>query len=318
MSFLTDSIKPLAKSLLARPFLLKAWNGTGFVLCYHDISTPDAPWHDTAVYSTTPELFRAQVEDILRYFNPVSLDNAMAGRAPKGKPFIVFTFDDGFKSVLTEALPHFETKGIPFTCFVNKLAIEHGWLPVSTRVLAQRNAAIKAGLQTIGMPAFDSPGPDAGTPAHDRWLQDNAAFWLPAVNKLAPNPYMNAEDLRTLVSEGVQVQSHTATHPVLSSRSSVALQSEIVDHATWVGEITGQAQPWLALPFGKRAHWNEAVLETAERAGHQAVFSTNPVPLNRTYKGGKVPVLPRVGVTNESPETLRMYLARPLFRKYQL
>lgn len=99
---------------------------SGVVLMYHHVdgSTP-------AATSVSPAVFREQIEFLERedvHVMPLLdlLDALAAGRAVPDRS-VAISFDDGYRSVLTEALPLLEARGWPFTVFVNTEAIDAGY-----------------------------------------------------------------------------------------------------------------------------------------------------------------------------------------------
>jgi peptidoglycan/xylan/chitin deacetylase (PgdA/CDA1 family) len=82
------------------------------VLCYHAVSTRWAC--DLAV---TPTTLAGQLRYLLdRDYEPVTLSSALEGESENDR--VAVTFDDGFLSVVTEALPVLESLGVPGTAFV--------------------------------------------------------------------------------------------------------------------------------------------------------------------------------------------------------
>jgi len=81
------------------------------VLCYHALSER---W--PAALSTTPELFREQLELVLgRGYRPVTFEQAVEGGDGRS---VAVTFDDAYRSVLERARPIMDELGVPGTVFV--------------------------------------------------------------------------------------------------------------------------------------------------------------------------------------------------------
>lgn len=82
------------------------------VLCYHGLS---ARWPSTL--AVDPARFEEQLDGLLRRgYRGVTLDQAVFGsRGPKS---LAVTFDDGFRSVITEGFPILQRLGFPATVFV--------------------------------------------------------------------------------------------------------------------------------------------------------------------------------------------------------
>lgn len=86
-------------------------SGSGVVLYYH------------AIPAETRSRFAAQMDMLLRYAQPVpaGYDGALA----PGRRYAAVTFDDGFVSVLENALPELEARNIPATLFVPTASLGH-------------------------------------------------------------------------------------------------------------------------------------------------------------------------------------------------
>jgi peptidoglycan/xylan/chitin deacetylase (PgdA/CDA1 family) len=87
------------------------------VIVYHAIGTgpPGADW-DTLFVS--PQAFAWQMAYLERRRRVVPLTQVVEGVPDGGRPAVAITFDDGFRSVLTEAAPVLERYGFPATVFV--------------------------------------------------------------------------------------------------------------------------------------------------------------------------------------------------------
>jgi peptidoglycan/xylan/chitin deacetylase (PgdA/CDA1 family) len=62
--------------------------------------------------------FEAHLTFLARRRTVVPLDAVVDGRIPSGRPVVAITFDDGYRSVLEEAVPRLRRHGFPATCFV--------------------------------------------------------------------------------------------------------------------------------------------------------------------------------------------------------
>ncbi len=100
--------------------------GSAKVLLYHHVST-ETP----ASTSVTPEVFASHLELLEQGgYQVVSLqrivDTLIAGGELDSK-WVSITFDDAYRSVLTEAFPELERRGWPFTVFISTDFIDQGY-----------------------------------------------------------------------------------------------------------------------------------------------------------------------------------------------
>ena len=120
-------IRSLAKAVLARPPLYGPLHRRALarhpltILCYHTLSAdqggPDA-WTALRVSD-----FRAQLAELRRTYDIVSLDEAMAP-ASGPRPRAVLTFDDGDRGLFDHLLPLLQDDPVPVTIYVATAQIE--------------------------------------------------------------------------------------------------------------------------------------------------------------------------------------------------
>jgi peptidoglycan/xylan/chitin deacetylase (PgdA/CDA1 family) len=116
------AVRRIAAPALSARLLVPANRRVIFI--FHDVSDPGSG-HFRPEYSTTPQVFRDQIECLARHFELVSLAAiTRPDTASSDRPWAAITFDDGFVGVRTEALPVLESRGIPFAAFVSRMAIE--------------------------------------------------------------------------------------------------------------------------------------------------------------------------------------------------
>jgi heparosan-N-sulfate-glucuronate 5-epimerase len=90
----------------------RRWMAHGLVLCYHAVSHS---WPSSLAIN--PDSLREQIQHLLRAgFVPATFGDLVSGNAASKS--LVVTFDDGFRSVHTQALPILSGLGVPATVFV--------------------------------------------------------------------------------------------------------------------------------------------------------------------------------------------------------
>jgi O-antigen/teichoic acid export membrane protein/peptidoglycan/xylan/chitin deacetylase (PgdA/CDA1 family) len=90
----------------------------GTIIAYHAIGSC-APADDTDNLFLPTRIFEQQMDYLARKRTVVPLDDIVRGSLPRnGRPAVAITFDDGYRSVLTEAGPCLQRFGFPATVFV--------------------------------------------------------------------------------------------------------------------------------------------------------------------------------------------------------
>ena len=110
---------------------------------------------------------------------------------------------------------------------------------------------------------------------------------------------MNWEELRGLPDRGVEIGSHTITHPHLTRLSDIELSRELQDSRSRLEDELGRACPLVAYPYGE----NDArVRAAARKAGYTAAFA-----LRETFASADRFALPRVDLyRKDSPLRARL------------
>jgi len=170
------------------------------------------------------------------------------------------------------ALPFLAARGIPFTVFVNSMAVKQNRL------------------------FYGADAPDINR-AYDAKV------------------FLDEDDITKLAAEGVAIGNHSATHKVLAECDETTLREEVLDNKIYIEGLTGTAVKHLALPFGKREHYNERVLDFCYSVGHDYVYSTNPTSFDAARA---TRLIPRVALLNESAEELLFMINRPLVKKIDI
>jgi peptidoglycan/xylan/chitin deacetylase (PgdA/CDA1 family) len=116
--------------------------------------------------------------------------------------------------------------------------------------------------------------------------------WIAPERRSALGIVAAAEVIAAAAGRGVQIGSHTVTHPYLAHLNAERLQDEMCRSRETLEQITGRSVTLLALPYGS---YNAAVLEVAATAGYERVYAN--VPLRR---GRHHPIL--VGRIDVSPD----------------
>jgi peptidoglycan/xylan/chitin deacetylase (PgdA/CDA1 family) len=115
---------------------------TASVLAYHGVEARPAEQDPNGIF-TPPDVFEEQMAFLARRRNVVTLDELLRGTG-RGRPSVAITFDDGFRSVLTEAAPILERFGFRATVFVPT-----AWIGKSNEWDAGGNAPIMSAEELV-------------------------------------------------------------------------------------------------------------------------------------------------------------------------
>lgn len=228
------------------------------------------------VHNVAPAVLRAQLEQLGEHFRFVDVDTLAAMEDPRGHAAV--TFDDGYASVFDEALPVFESLGIPCTVYLNGATLEGGVFWRDKVRLLQANGwveefeAFMQGIEPVPGrrfyrytkdPRLDSARVDAEL---DRFLasRGGADGWP----RLCVD---NPADLprHPLLHYG----NHGHHHYVMSSLDAARQQEEIARTATIIDALGGaRSSRWFSVPFGDAGDFNADTAKAVCRAGYRGVL----------------------------------------------
>lgn len=285
-------MKKTVKYLFSKLPLLYISKGNRFIFCYHDVSD-EKEEHHSQLYSTTKEQFLKQIEFLNKKFTFISLEDIInKSKLNPNKNYATITFDDGFKSVLDNAWPILKNYKIPITLFINKRAVEEDRLWVSDYVFQTKSDEnIKSFLGLL-----------------DKYNNDYNNF----TSNYTKRVYLNKKEIELLKDQGVSIQSHSLSHPVLSKLDKESVFNEVKENKKYIEDTFNIEVKHFAIPFGKKAHFNNESLK-AIFDNYGFVYTTNPNKIRN-----EIAVFPRIVITNDSCQNINFYINRSIIKKLNL
>lgn len=255
------------------------------MLGWHNITaTPSFPQEPGA----GPRGFERQVRALARYARPVPLYPALralaAGRRLPARA-VALTFDDGYRDNAEVAVPILRAHRVPGTFFLVPGFLDRrvspwwedlarawasvpegggtlaGWhVPPDGRARRQALAAAQQELKAI--------------PGNARLRRVAQAFRDAGTGRTAVDLMMDWDEARGLVAAGMDVGSHTDSHPILAREDAMAQRAELVDAARALREGLGHPVPLVAYPNGTAADIDGRSIAAARGAGHSFGITT--------------------------------------------
>lgn len=275
------------------------------VLAYHRVlprTDPERFEYDLELVSAWADDFDWQVGHLARHYTVIT-PSQLAALADQGRPAprnaVMITFDDGYRDNHAIALPILRRHGVPATFFVttayldspdlywfDKLAHAIKASPAREVVLpggevlplghgaAARQAACQAALRSLKVLADD----ERRNIVH-QWLQA-----LGVASPFSPGSLhgsMTWAEVKTLADNGMEIGSHSITHPVLSTvTSDEQLRREVAGSKKAIEAHIGRPVAAMAYPVGGPRAYDERVIRMVREAGYRYAF-TYTAGLNR-------------------------------------
>jgi len=189
------------------------------VVVYHHVgSENDLTRH---LGCTTPtDLFHKHVEWLRKNYDIVDLETVASGGPLPKRPLLI-TFDDAYRSFLTEAVPVLRSFGIPSTLFLltdpifrNRMVLDNLLSFVVARDPEMLSTYTRrSGVDAVRDVLFETI-PRGGAPLRDEIYDRLDGVHGRAARELAEEVdlYLRPEDLDRLEKDGVRLARHTASH----------------------------------------------------------------------------------------------------------
>jgi peptidoglycan/xylan/chitin deacetylase (PgdA/CDA1 family) len=182
------------------------------------------------------ECFNANLRFLKQNTNVVSLDDFFSGRLSSKKINVVITFDDGYKSWVTNAAPILKALELPAIFFVSS-----GFIGLSKE---DESDFMRSKLLLKLSPQSITGG-------------------------------LSAEDVRNLVEQGFTVGGHSLNHYNLAElRDSDRLIYEIAEDKMKLERITGRKVEYFAYPFGIHQNPEIKLTEVLYKNGYRGAVTT--------------------------------------------
>jgi peptidoglycan/xylan/chitin deacetylase (PgdA/CDA1 family) len=245
------------------------------VALYHHIGDGSHELLDGLNVATPIERFEEHLDALARDYDVVDLATVIEGTLPP-RPLLI-TFDDAYRSVVTEAAPRMAKRRLPGVSFVTTGPIERGDLPLDNLLclLIHRH-----GLSAIEYAINQSPGRCRSK----RELTERVIHRMPYEQRVALAGQLAAKfhiDPRAIAADSglfmrpgdladttLDIASHGYEHTFAGD----ALEHELVDSAARIASWTGKRPRAYSVPYGRRADATSALQSFACEHGIEAMF----------------------------------------------
>ena len=303
--------------VLARPLT----RGIGAILMFHHVR----PWRSATadfapnrLLEITPEFFATVIGKARALgFEIVTMEVALerlaqAGEGRRAKPFVVLTFDDGYRDTRDHALPILRRLAAPFTLYVTTgfadASARLWWLELEEGLRRARQVTFGAARRTVSL---------AGVSWAERgrifdetywWLralpESEALDWIAALSRdtgvdplgFARQLCMDWGELAELARDPLCViGAHSLTHPRLAKHPAAFARNELVRGQELFAEKLGRLPRHFAYPVGDPTSAGPRDFALAREAGFASAVTTRPGMLFAGHAAHPT-ALPRVSI----------------------
>jgi peptidoglycan/xylan/chitin deacetylase (PgdA/CDA1 family) len=257
------------------------------IVTYHRFSRqPSARFTDAAA-------FAEQLQYLRNRYNLVSLsaiERHLADGHPLPSAAAVVTIDDGYHDAYDIAFPILRRYGVPATLFTATDFIDRkGWLWTDKlRYVQSKTTARRDGFDALAL--NESLKRDADEDKHKR-IADICSAMGVNLPQQPPEDCRPAtwDQIREMAAGGVDIGSHTVTHPILPNVGDQQLARELTDSRTRIEQELGRAVTSFCYPNGD---YDPRVRDAVAHAGYRIAVTTedglndrhnDPLTLHRVH-----------------------------------
>lgn len=267
------------------------------VLLYHAIASSESDFLAGLDSNTPPDHFERHLDYLARYHAIVPLAVLESGDWPDYAAAI--TFDDGYRTVFSEAFPRLRQRGMPAALYLVTSVVDNAalvWVNELSWLCRRSLAARSAAAMSLGLPS-DALPPAIVHAARESYSPPRTAQVLETVREAAGRPdvlraarderlYVTWDEARALAAGSVAIGNHTATHPPLGRLTAQEQEAELTQgHAAVTREVGSCTS--VAYPFGSHNDMSEGV---AARTGHRSIMHVGLRRYPQPMAIGRIPV----------------------------
>jgi peptidoglycan/xylan/chitin deacetylase (PgdA/CDA1 family) len=300
-------------------FMASLARGAGAILTLHHVrpGEPDA-FDPNGILRVTPEFLDTVVQLVVaRGFDVLSLDDAhyRLSEGELDRPFVCFTFDDGYKDNAEFAYPIFKKHGLPFAVYVaTDFADGRGdlwWLALEkvVRTASTIELAMDGVRRTF----------TCATPADKITTYRKVYWWLRRiaeddarqcvadlcrthrvdVSRQCAELAMTWDEIRALARDPlVTIGAHTRRHYALARLTRDQARLEIEESVLRLEHEIGRPVRHFSFPYGDEASAGQRDFDLVRELGLKTAVTTRKDLLHSRH-GATLTALPRVSLNGE-------------------
>jgi peptidoglycan/xylan/chitin deacetylase (PgdA/CDA1 family) len=257
----------------------------------------------------SPEFLERFIVENIEKFEFLSIDqvtDVIIKKRKSLKPFIVFTFDDGYVDNYQYAFPIFQKYNIPFTIYISTGLIDGSsmlwWYLLEDIVMQNDSVVLNNGLSFCSESLADKESAflqirkvilELPTSDFDYRVRELLSIYTPDPGKYSTKLVLNWNQILEMSKSPLcTIAAHTVSHRRLTELSDKDLLKEMIECKRIIENKINKTVEHFSYPFGTSFEVNERVIDIVKKSGYKAAtfanggqirkFDGNLFRLNRT------------------------------------
>lgn len=300
----------------AHRLLRPVFGGLGAILMLHHVR-PAAPsdFAPNALLEVTPAFLEGVIERVRASgFDIVAMDEVPARIAAgdEGRPFVAFTFDDGYRDNAEHAWPVMRRHGVPFTIYLSTDFVEHRgelwWLVLEQTIRTQRSVTARIGGDLVHFDCSTMALKNEawqeiywhlrGQPETDlrAYVRDLAARHGIDFHETCRRQCLDWEGLADMGRDPlVSFGAHTVSHIMLAKYPEAVAREEMLSSRARIEARLARPVRHFAYPVGDPTSAGPREFALARQLGFETAVTTRPGLLYAEHRD-HLTALPRVSL----------------------
>ncbi len=268
----------------------------GAILCFHHVLPNGgkqlgfSPNHQLEI---SPEFLEEIVLHLKsKNYRFIAIDDVAAEFTDKSKqPFVVFTFDDGYRDNARYAAPILRKHGVPYTIYVTQRiadgTCELWWRALETLIL--QNSHLELTLNRT-LQVFDTSSDEKKTicanklfaivkamdeKVQRKWIRETCERYNINIDQICRESAMSWDELRIMAQDPLcTIGAHTINHFAVRKLSRADAEQEIIESQKAVENALNRSVKHFAFPYGDHAAAGPRDFSIARDAGFFTAVTT--------------------------------------------
>ncbi|MHB2209249.1 polysaccharide deacetylase family protein [Methylobacterium sp. CM6257] len=288
------------------------------IVSLHSISPGRRSDLHVSALSISAEFLEDLIRDCARKSIPIlGLAEALQRwHARDRRPFLVLTFDDGYRDLYTNGFSILERHGVPFTVFVTTGIVDRSapmwWHALELALARTDRFHVAAGPLAAGSPRqklkvfrdIAARFRAADSDLQRRMLEDLANRNESLRLEDAYESGLDWAMVQAMQNSGLaEIGCHSVSHPEFAGLDRHAIRSEITRSRDRIAEVVGVPPRFFAYPYGQPHEVGACAPAIVKACGFQAGLSTNPAALS-WHPPGDDYLIPRVVLSKKGEDLM--------------